>query len=258
MGERAAGGGLIPRIESFRSILRKMKPNSKFRTFLHRKLGVTSRNSAGFFDREQIDSFAFNRSYNTDPTAPVSNAQFEAHLAWQREKYDSQAQQAFYRADNFLLLVNSGALAGAITLAARGNGEIDLIFGASILFFFVSIGMLGLSKWCLIAHTNFVRGEFFKNYVRYRAKELTELEMLKADYHANGNRTYSGVFAALSFVAFIVGWILLVAPILSPNGIVSRIAAETVTLHQDGTGVQEQAEVPSEHSGDIPPSDWPP
>lgn len=236
-----------------------MKPAGPIKTFAHRKLGITSKKAEGFFEREAIEEFAFNKGFRTDPEAPISSAQFDEYLSWHRNKYNLLAEQAFLRADNFLLLVNSGALAGAITLAARGDGEIDLLFGASILFFFVSIAMLGLSKWCLIAHTNFVRGEFYKNYIRYKAQKISELDLIKSDYRANGNTTFSGIFAALSFITFIAGWVLLVAPILSPDGMVSRIARQALVqqpndLHKiSDTIVDVATEDFSSSINDIPP-----
>lgn len=211
-----------------------MRTAGAFKTFIHRKLGITSKKSEGFFDREFIDEYAFSKSYAPNPDEALSKVAFESYLSWHREKYNVRTEQAFLRADNFLLFVNSGALAGAITLATRGDGDIDLLFGASILFFFASIAMLGMSKWCLIVHTSFVRGEFFKNYIRYRAQKISELDLIKADYRANGNPTYSGIFAALSFITFIAGWILLVAPILSPDGVVSTIARQAVLQASDG------------------------
>jgi hypothetical protein len=214
-----------------------MKQAGRFNKFMHRRFGKTSKEADGFFEREAIDEFGFNKGFRSEPSAPVASTQFEEYLAWHRNKYNTLAEQAFLRADNFLLLVNSGALAGAITLAARGDGDIDLLFGASILLFFVSIGMLGMSKWCLVVHTHFVRGEFYKNYIRYRAQKISELDLIKADYRANGNPTFSGVFAALSFATFIIGWILLVAPILSPHGIVSKIAQQTIAQQAESQGI---------------------
>lgn len=220
-----------------------MKPAGFFKTLVHRKLGITSSKAEGFFERETIEEHAFNKGFRSDSDAPISNTQFDSYLTWHRNMYNLRVEQAFLRADNFLLLVNSGALAGAITLAARGDGEIDLLFGASILLFFVSIAMLGISKWCLIVHTNYVKGEFYKNYIRYRAQKISELELVKADYRANGNPTFSGVFAALSFVAFIAGWVLLVAPILSPNGVVSAIARQAIPQPELGLSVTNDTSV---------------
>lgn len=174
---------------------------------------ITGRNQVrvkSFFEREAIDQEEFSARVAALTGEANKDSAVEHFIKSRSEIFHKEVLESHAHAENFLLLINSAALAGIFTLFDQdGVSKFSLWHSLTVAMFFLSLLFLGLSKWARIVRAHFIAGEHFKNMVRYYSGDGSAFDLVVREYKANGVPSVRGIWAILSFAFFIAGWVFL-------------------------------------------------
>jgi hypothetical protein len=174
---------------------------------VRRLTGLNQKNVPSFYDREQFDEHVFNKNASYSSGQSPKNSAIEDFIKFRTEHFMTEIRSSYSDAENFLLLINSAALAGIFALfdqlQLKGFTSYHIV---TILMFFLSLMFLGLSKWSRIIHANFLSGEFYKATIRYYSGKIDAFDLVTSEYRSRGARSIRGLWAILSFVCFGLGW----------------------------------------------------
>lgn len=177
---------------------------------VRRLTGITQSSVPSFYDRERFDAQVFNAATSAPESARGGPRPIDEFLLLRTQTYLREVLDAFSAAENFLLLINSAALAGIFALfdntGTAGFGPWHI---ATVAMFFTSLVCLGCSKWSRIVHANYLSGEFYKATIRFHSGTLDAFGLFTAEYRSRGVRTLRGLWLIFSFATFGLGWVAL-------------------------------------------------
>ncbi len=177
---------------------------------IRRMTGINQSSVPSFYDREAFDAAAFNAATNAPDSARSGPRPIDEFLLLRTQTYIREVIDAFGAAENFLLLINSAALAGIFALFDNtGIAGFSALHIVTVAMFFASLVCLGCSKWSRIMHANYLSGEFYKSTIRFYSGKLDAFGLVTAEYRSRGVRTLRGLWLILSFATFGIGWLAL-------------------------------------------------